>query len=182
MRVVALKGGEFFREKFSLSQKIFSLEEKKIPEKSIYVISAKVVSVAEGSFSREKDFTKLVHREGQVLNSQEPFLTLRENVLLPNSGVDRSNVTRGFSILPRDVSRSARRIWKNLKKLSHVANLGIIISDSAIFPLRRGVQSIALAAYGFRAIEDLRDKKDLAGRPLKHTWRNTAICSAMQQP
>ena len=165
---------EILKNKFSVSRKIFDLEGGKIKERSVYVISAKVVSIAEGNYPQEKGFEKLVKKEGFTLSDEEPFLTIRDKVFLPNSGVDRSNALKAFSILPKNPKKSAKRICENLKKISGLKKIGIIISDSTVFPLRRGVSSVALGAYGFRAVEDLRGKEDVFGKKMKFSLRNLA--------
>ena len=173
MKINGLRS-EILKNKFSVAKKIFALEKGEIQDRSIYVISAKVVAIAEDRQSDYQNFSDAVRGEGQVLNESEPFLTIRDGVFLPNSGVDESNSLGDFSLLPENSQDSSKRIWSDLRQLSGTKNLGIIISDSCVFPLRKGVASVALGAYGFRAVEDLRGKKDLFDRKTKLAFRNTA--------
>ncbi|MCK5341793.1 MAG: coenzyme F420-0:L-glutamate ligase, partial [Candidatus Heimdallarchaeota archaeon] len=63
-----------------------------------------------------------------------------------------------------------------------IDNLGVIISDSRVQPLRKGTIGIAIATAGFEPVEDLRGTPDLFNRPLEITMRAIAddLTSAAQ--
>ena len=71
---------------------------------------------------------------------------------------------------------------QEIRKEFNVKNLGVIISDSRVQPLRKGTIGIAIATAGFEPIEDLRGQPDLFGRPLEITMRAIAddLTSAAQ--
>ena len=59
-----------------------------------------------------------------------------------------------------------------------VKKLGVLITDSRVFPLRAGVTGVALGYTGFKGLRDYRSKKDLFNRPLTMTQTNVADCLA----
>ena len=50
--------------------------------------------------------------------------------------------------------------------------MGVIITDSRLVPLRRGVVGIAIGFFGFKPLKDYRGKKDLFGREFKMETSN----------
>jgi coenzyme F420-0:L-glutamate ligase len=102
------------------------------------------------------------------------LLAIRDGMIAPNAGIDKSNVPKGFAILyPRDPFGSA----ENLKD-EFLANLGIrvgiVVADSRLMPTRIGTTGVAIACAGFDPVEDLRGKKDLFGNVLRVTFRAVA--------
>ena len=53
-------------------------------------------------------------------------------------------------------------------------NLGIVVTDSMILPLRAGVIAGAVAYGGFKGVRDLRGQPDLFGKKLQVTLINVA--------
>lgn len=109
-------------------------------------------------------------------------LTIKNNILMPNAGVDNSNAPLGTLVaLPKNPQDSAHTIRKQLEKEFN-CKLGVVIADSRVQPLRLGCVGIALAASGFIAVEDVRGQKDLFGRKLKFTRLALAdnLCSAAE--
>jgi F420-0:gamma-glutamyl ligase len=102
------------------------------------------------------------------------ILTLKDNILVANSGVDQSNVPKEFVILwPKNFYSWADRIRKYIKQKFKV-NVGVIVRDSNCHPLRRGTFGVALAIAGFEGVRDVRDKIDLFGKKLIITRENVA--------
>jgi coenzyme F420-0:L-glutamate ligase/coenzyme F420-1:gamma-L-glutamate ligase len=98
----------------------------------------------------------------------------RHGFICANSGVDLSNVERGWAVLlPVDSDRSARRIRDGLRGRAGVA-VGVIISDTFGRPWRRGLTDVAIGCAGIGAVLDLRGDVDANGRPL----HATEICVA----
>jgi F420-0:gamma-glutamyl ligase len=82
---------------------------------------------------------------------------------------------KGFVVLwPRNPNKSAELIQKSLKKKYNLTNLGVIIADSACEPLRLGVHGISIGHFGFKGIEDCRNKKDIYGKKFQFTQRAIA--------
>ena len=121
------------------------------------------------------DETKRLH--GKVAGGC-PFAMLTElrpdgfpegSLLVPNAGLDQSNVPEGFCIgWPVDPLASVRAIRSALesKTKKHVA---VILSDSCCRPRRLGVTAFALVASGLDPLASQIGRKDLFGRELTMT-------------
>ncbi len=156
---------------------------KKIPEKSILVITSKIVSIWEGQcipVSKYPDKDKLVAKEADwyLPRKETPgawcMHTIKNNIFISSAGIDLSNANRHYILWPKNPKKSAKKLWTILRKKYRVKNLGIIISDSHTIPLRRGVLGSSLAHYGFEPLKDYRFTPDLFGRPFKMTFTNIA--------
>jgi coenzyme F420-0:L-glutamate ligase/coenzyme F420-1:gamma-L-glutamate ligase len=101
-------------------------------------------------------------------------LTIKNNTLMANAGIDKSNVPLGYaSLLPLDSRASAQRIRAQVKKQTG-KTIGVMIIDSRTQPLRLGNIGIALGVAGFRPVADDRGRKDLFGNVLRITRRAIA--------
>jgi len=81
-------------------------------------------------------------------------------VLVPNAGLDESNIGDGYAIgWPLDPVLS-------VKRMSAALNVPIIISDSCIIPRRSGVSAFALVACGIDPVRSEIGVKDLFKHPL----------------
>ena len=102
------------------------------------------------------------------------LLTIKNNTLMANAGVDKSNVPPGYaSLLPLDAKSSATRIRNEIKTRLGVT-IGVLIIDSRTQPLRMGNIGMALGVAGFKPIADDRGRKDLFGNELRITRRAVA--------
>lgn len=154
-----------------------------LPEKSILVVTSKVISIAEGRcilVERYPEKDELVMREADLYLPRKfvpgawVMHTMKNNVFIPSAGIDESNAAGYYILWPRNPNRTAKKLWTWLRKKYCVKDLGVIISDSHTIPLRRGVLGISLAHYGFTPLRDYRDTPDLFGRLLKMTQTNIA--------
>jgi coenzyme F420-0:L-glutamate ligase len=101
-------------------------------------------------------------------------LTIKNNTLMANAGVDKSNVPPGFaSLLPIDAKSSAERIRQEILSQCR-ARVAVLIIDSRTQPLRLGNIGMALGVAGFRPVADDRGRKDLFGNELRITRRAVA--------
>lgn len=146
---------------------------------SVIVISAKIVSILEGNLVdlAEISFENLVRKEAdEVIREVEGhFLTRKNGILIPNAGVDRSNVPKGFAIpWPKYPQKTAETLRRTLLKEFGIENLGVIIADSRVTHGRRGTTGVAIAWSGFVGVADERGMKDLFGKPLQITQRAVA--------
>jgi coenzyme F420-0:L-glutamate ligase/coenzyme F420-1:gamma-L-glutamate ligase len=102
------------------------------------------------------------------------LLTIKNNTLMANAGVDKSNVPPGYgSLLPRDPKGSAERIRNEIRQRTG-RDVGTIIIDSRTQPLRLGNIGMALGVAGFKPVADDRGRKDLFGNELRITRRAIA--------
>jgi len=151
----------------------------KLKEKSIIVITSKVVSIWEGSCAKAGEINKdkLVKQEADLyLESTNPkynvMLTIKNNILIPTSGIDESNANGYYILWPQNPFLSAKKIYNFIKKEYKLKKLGVIISDSHTTPLRNGIMGMGIAHYGFYPLRDYRGKKDIFGKKLKMTQTN----------
>ena len=151
---------------------------KSIPEKSILVITSKVVALSEGRTVVAKDERakgKIIRKESDfAVPTKFVWLTLKDGMLMASAGIDESNANGKLILFPRDSYKTADEIRKKLKKYFGVKKIGIIITDSRTAPLRAGVTAVALGYAGFSGIKDYRGKPDIFGRRFHFSRVNVA--------
>ena len=144
---------------------------KKLPEKSVLVITSKIVALSEGrtaEYKNEKQKKELIKKESDfALKTKHAWLTIKDGMVMASAGVDESNAEGRLILLPKDSFRFADLIRKKLKKVFKIKNFGVLIADSRIFPLRAGVVGVALGYAGFKGIRDYRGRKDIFKRVFK---------------
>ena len=186
------------KDRFDLFQTIVQhIEENKqnISDGDIVVVSSKFVSMSQGSLvalnkikpskqasqiaeklNMDARLAELVLREADFIFSGVPgfILAVKDGVIAPNAGIDRSNVQHGYAILhPREPFRVAEMLRR--KFLAYLGKkVGIVITDSRLMPTRIGTIGIAIAASGFEPVQDLRGSKDLFGNTLRVTLHATS--------
>jgi coenzyme F420-0:L-glutamate ligase / coenzyme F420-1:gamma-L-glutamate ligase len=188
---------------FNLGELVDRFVGRKLRDGDILVISSKFIAVSEGrvvdlgtvvpsdyaaSESRRlnipAELCELIIRESDdVIGGVSGFmLTLKEGLLTPNAGIDKSNVAHGKVVLyPRSPLESATALVEEMRFRRGV-EIGVVVSDSRLMPTRKGTVGVALAAAGMEAIVDLRGKPDLFGNVLKVTSQAIAddLCSGAQ--
>ncbi len=148
---------------------------KKIPEKSVLVVTSKIVALSEGRTAEKNQKKYLIRKESDsAIKTKLTWLTVKDGMLMPAAGIDESNARGKLVLLPKDSFASAERLRKELRRACKVKKLGIIISDSRIAPLRAGTTAQALGYAGIKGIRDYRGKKDLFGRAMKISRTNVA--------
>jgi coenzyme F420-0:L-glutamate ligase len=183
---VPIKKGEF-----DLFDSII-LSNFKFRENDILIVSSKYVSMSEGSvmnldkvkvgrkakslaseYHMNAKLAELTLREADYIYKGIPgfLLAVKNGVMAPNAGIDKSNVPQGFVVLyPSEPFKSAenlrRRFLVNLG-----IKVGVVIADSRLMPTRIGTIGVALASAGFEPVEDQRGKRDLFGNILKVTLK-----------
>lgn len=165
----------------------------------IVIISSKFVSMSERSLidlknvkvsKRAKELAlkfKMDERIAQVTLQQSDYvvsgipgflLTIRDGMIAPNAGIDKSNCPQGKIVLyPKDSFKTANELRKKFLK-KYGIKIGIVISDSRLMPTRIGCTGIAVGVSGFDPVDDERGKTDLYGKKLKVTFKATADCLA----
>ncbi len=109
----------------------------------------------------------------EVLRSRRDLIITehRLGLVMANAGVDRSNVSGGperVLLLPEDPDASSAALRAALRTRFGV-DIAVVVSDSAGRAWRNGVVGLALGAAGIPALQDLRGRNDLEGRPLEVT-------------
>ncbi len=142
---------------------------KKIAEGSVLVITSKVVALCEGrvlplkkiseaTLKEEADYylTKKASRYGVPI-------TIKDNAFIARAGMDASNTSGYYSLLPKDSYQTAKRVRIHLTKRFGAKNIGVIIVDSHSSPLRRGVTGVAIGWSGFKGLKGYEHVPDIFG-------------------
>lgn len=162
-----------------------------LKDRDIVVVKQKIVSKAEGQLVRLSEVVpgrraeSLAKAEGKDPRLME--LVLRESVrvvrcghgvvitetkhgfVCANSGVDQSNVGKGYaSLLPVDSDLSARRIRKTLEEGTG-RRLAVVVTDTFGRPWRRGQTDVAIGCSGIDPSVSFRGKVDEFGYALRVT-------------
>ena len=151
---------------------------KKIPEKSVLVVTSKIVALSEGrtvEYKNDNEKNKLIKQESDfAVKTKLTWLTIKDGMVMSSAGIDESNAKGKLILLPKDSFQSADLIRNKLKKIFKLKKLGVLITDSRIFPLRAGIVGVALGYAGFKGIRDYRGENDIFGRILKMTRTDVA--------
>lgn len=148
-----------------------------LADHDVLVVTQKIVSKAEGRLVPidpddplshkalvEDEAVRIVRRRGDLIITETTH-----GFICANSGIDLSNVERGYAaLLPLDSDRSARRIRDIVRARLGVA-VGVIISDTFGRPWRKGLTDVAIGVAGIAGVVDLRGTPDALGRTMQVT-------------
>jgi len=159
----------------------------KIEDGDILALASKVVAYAENRilklenvkaseearkladrFSLTPEFAELILREADRIYGgvENAVLTLKNDVLTANAGIDRKNTPEGFVALwPKHAKEAAKRLKEEIMRKTG-KNVAVLIVDSRLTPLRMGTTGLALAVAGFKPVKDCRGEGDIFGKPL----------------
>ncbi|MHA1576591.1 MAG: coenzyme F420-0:L-glutamate ligase [Candidatus Thorarchaeota archaeon] len=138
-------------------------------------VSSRARTLAE-KYELVPEIAELVLQEADEILGGIPhvLLTIKNNTLMANAGVDKSNIPPGYaSLLPVDPRASADRIRKEIQQRLGI-QVGVIVIDSRTQPLRLGNIGMALGVSGFAPIADDRGRTDLFGNEMRITRRAVA--------
>ncbi|MBI5731916.1 MAG: coenzyme F420-0:L-glutamate ligase [Candidatus Magasanikbacteria bacterium] len=142
----------------------------KLPEKSIVVVTSKIVALSQRRVVNpdEANWDELIEKESNwAIPTKHCYLTLKEGVITPNAGIDKSNAAGQWILWPKNSWQVVAILRRQLARHYRVKNLGLLITDSRTIPLRAGVVGMALAYAGFKGLRDYRGRKDIFGYVLK---------------
>src|SRR3990167_3854652 len=154
-----------------------------LKEKSIIVITSKIVAIWQGrcvKINSVKNKDELIKKEADFYIDRDKvpkgyvILTIKNNILIPTSGIDESNANGYYILWPEKSMVAAKHIYQFIKKTYKLKKFGVIISDSHCTPLKNGVMGIAIGYHGFHPLRDYRGKKDIFKRTLKMSQTNIA--------
>ena len=155
---------------------------KKLPEKSVVVVTSKIVALSEKRTAIIKDNkTKelLIRKESELaMLTKYVWLTIKDGIMMAFAGIDESNANGKLILLPKDSFKAAHLLRKKLQKKFNIKKLGVLITDSHTMPLRSGVIGVALGYAGFRGIRDYIGTPDIFGRKFKFSRTDVADCLA----
>lgn len=146
-------------------------------DNDVLVVTQKIVSKAENRLVEidpndplshkklvEDEAVRIVRRRGDLIITET-----KHGFVCANSGIDLSNVERGYAaLLPLDSDRSARRI-RDIIRARLGVNVGIIVSDTFGRPWRKGLTDVAIGVAGIAGVVDLRGTEDALGRVMQVT-------------
>lgn len=148
-----------------------------IDKKDVKEISQKARELAI-KYKMEPIFTQIILNEADVIlgGVDGVLLTEKDGILIANAGVDQSNSggLNKFSLFPDNPQKTAANIRSKIMQISGVKELGVIIADSRVQPMKKGVIGVAIGVAGIEPIENNIGRKDLFGRELNHTTRAVA--------
>jgi coenzyme F420-0:L-glutamate ligase/coenzyme F420-1:gamma-L-glutamate ligase len=143
----------------------------------VLIVTQKIVSKAEGRLVPidpddplshkvlvEQEAARIVRRRGDLIITET-----KHGFVCANSGIDLSNVERGYAaLLPLDSDRSARRI-RDIVRAKLGVTVGVIVSDTFGRPWRKGLTDVAIGVAGIAGVLDLRGTEDALGRVMQVT-------------
>lgn len=146
-------------------------------DNDVLVVTQKIVSKAEGRLVEidpddplshkalvEEEAVRIVRRRGDLIITET-----KHGFVCANSGIDLSNVERGYAaLLPLDSDRSARRI-RDIVRAKLGVTVGVIVSDTFGRPWRKGLTDVAIGVAGIAGVVDLRGTEDALGRIMQVT-------------
>jgi coenzyme F420-0:L-glutamate ligase/coenzyme F420-1:gamma-L-glutamate ligase len=207
MRIFSLKL-PLIKEKDPLFEIIIDQLKRKqetLIEGDVVVIAEKVIATAQGrvidlnkitniskeaknlakNYDMDERYVQLILQESSMIlgGMTHVILSKVDDFLIANAGIDQSNAgPNKVVLLPDNLKKVAWEYRNMLKEEFNINNLGVIIADSRVQPLRKGTIGIAIATAGFEPIEDLRGEPDLFNRPMQITMRAIAddLASAAQ--
>ncbi|MEK7129471.1 MAG: coenzyme F420-0:L-glutamate ligase [Patescibacteria group bacterium] len=168
-------------DKITTRASLFPILDQYLPKLAggdIVIITSKIVSICQGRVVARDGTTDkyaLIRREADAtiedakLKRWGVILTIKNNIIIPNAGVDESNGNGSFILWPKDIHATAATVWRYLRKKHNLKHLGVIITDSHTTALRWGTTGMGLAWAGFEALNNYIGHPDIFGRKLRVT-------------
>lgn len=149
-----------------------------LPERAVLAVTSKLVALWRGrvtAYESKAQKEALIVQESQsALKTPLAWLTIKAGMIMTNAGLDESNADGKLILLPEDLYACAQELRAALCAQYGVRELGVLITDSMILPLRAGVIGAAVAYSGFKGVKDLRGRPDIFGKPLETTLVDAA--------
>jgi putative folate metabolism gamma-glutamate ligase len=163
---------------FSILDEVLSV----VKEKNVLAISSKIVGICEGRVVKSESVDQkdaLARRESayylpREFNQYGFMITINRGVLVASAGVDESNGNGYYVLWPEDPQKSVNDIRAYLQEKFQLQNVGVVMTDSKLTPLRWGVTGVAIAHSGFAALKNYIGTPDIFGRLLHAEKSNIA--------
>ncbi|MDO5561644.1 MAG: coenzyme F420-0:L-glutamate ligase [bacterium] len=165
---------------------------KKLSEKTVVVVTSKILSLTEGAAVKVQGTTEEIHQQKRALakkiadwyieeteSAYGSLITIKERTLVSSSGVDASNADGTLVFWPENLQALTEKIWQWLRQEYRVQEVGVLVTDSHSVPLRLGAIGTVLAYCGFQPLNDKTGEKDLFGRKFQFTRVNVAEALAV---
>jgi dihydrofolate synthase / folylpolyglutamate synthase len=144
-----------------------------LAEGSVLVVTSKIVALSEGrtrTIVGIKDRERIIKEESSfAMRTKYTWLTIKDGMVMSSAGIDESNADGKLILLPKDSFKAAAKLRNALRKRYKLKTLGVLITDSRLFPVRAGIVGVALGYAGFKGVKDYRGTKDIFGRQLKYS-------------
>jgi len=154
----------------AIASKVVATVERRLKKLSSVKPSEKAKKLAK-QYELEPSFVEIVLQESELIYGgvSKALLTLKDNILTANAGVDHKNVPKGcVAFWPKNSQKSAEKIRKEILERTG-KQVGVLIIDSRVTPLRMGTTGVALGIAGFEPVRDYRLDKDLYDSSLSIT-------------
>ncbi|MEK9176374.1 MAG: coenzyme F420-0:L-glutamate ligase [Patescibacteria group bacterium] len=144
----------------------------KIQDKTVIAVSSKIVGICEGRVVKndsEEQRDELAKKEAELylpreFNQYGFMITINRGIMVASAGIDRSNAGDYYALWPKNPQQSANKIREYLVEKYKVVNVGVVITDSKLSPLRWGVTGVAIAHSGFLALKNYIGTPDVFGK------------------
>lgn len=145
-----------------------------IKRNSVICISNKIISLSENRVYANYDKDALAQEMcNQYLGkSAHSHVTVIQNILMLNAGIDASNANGCLIAWPLDCFNSAKKIWHMLRQ-DH-DQFAVILVDTRTSIMRKGCIGICTGCYGLAPLRSYIGTLDLYNRPLTGTKINIA--------
>lgn len=147
---------------------------EQLPERSIITLASKIPATCEGRFVAKTANTReekhqLVKQEADYylpssLSKYDIMLTIKQNWMFANAGIDESNANDQYILWPADPQATANLVWQWLRTTYALREVGVIVTDSRSMPLSLGVVGHGISYCGFEPLYSYVGKPDLYGR------------------
>lgn len=152
----------------------------KLKEKDVVVITSKIISLSQGrTVKNDGKVTRfeLAKKDSQYYLAEKyvkygVHLTVTNNILIASAGIDESNGAGYFVLWPKNIMEETKKIWNHLRLKNKIEHLGVVVTDSHLMLLRRGVTGLGLAWCGFVPLKNYIGTPDIFGHELKVTKTN----------
>ena len=195
IEIIGLSGMPEFNTSHNLSEMIFEAALSSaggIQSGDVIVVTQKVVSKVEGmvrdlldieptseaeelaaKLGKDPRLVQLILEQSTeiVRTDFERGVLITESIhgfICANAGIDSSNVEgeTKVALLPKDSDASARKIVNDIKRITNVESLGVVISDTFGRPWRDGHVNFAIGCAGMSPFIDYKDTIDAVGQVL----------------
>jgi putative folate metabolism gamma-glutamate ligase len=181
VKVTPIKTEKIFPGSISLTE-VLDKYITSLQEKSIVVVTSKIIAICEGRVVKkisEEQKNELAKQEADLylpreFNQYGFMITVKHNMLVASGGVDESNGNGYYILWPEDPQKNANEIREYLSKKFNIQNLGVVITDSKLTPIRVGVTGYAIVHSGFNALKNYIGTPDIFGRLMQAEKTNVS--------
>ena len=127
-------------------------------------------------FAMAPELAQLIMQEAEKVYGgvEKAVLTLKDEVLTPNAGIDNKNAPENaVALWPKNPKKWAKTVREEIMRRTG-KKVAVLIVDSGLRPLRLGTTGLALAVAGFKPMKDCRGETDIFGKKLTVTLHAVA--------